>query len=137
MNAETGHMQEQRASLLAVEARHLQRIYRRGQQAVRALDQVVLIVRRDRGECAIALIGHLDLGALDLDGLHLARIHLGQELRIGQVVRRVRPAATGHHAVEADHDDDDDAPDHHIAEVHKRTVPKEAMRPEVRIDADS
>ncbi|MFZ4850157.1 MAG: ABC transporter ATP-binding protein, partial [Caldilinea sp.] len=44
MDAGSGQMQVRRGSLLAVEARQLQRVYRRGQQEVRALDGVDLAV---------------------------------------------------------------------------------------------
>jgi ABC-type lipoprotein export system ATPase subunit len=71
MDAESGQMQARRGSLLAVEARQLQRVYRRGQQEVRALDGVDLAVEAGQfvaikgrsGSCKTTLLNCI--GALD------------------------------------------------------------------------
>jgi hypothetical protein len=79
--------------------------------ALQALDQLILVGRGDRGVDLAALVADLDGGAADHRGLHLAGVHARQKLRIADLAVRGRLPAAGHHAVEADQDDDDDAPD--------------------------
>ena len=84
-----------------------------------ALDQVFLIAGRHGRERLARVVLDLDGGAAKCRSLDLAGVHPLQQLGIGDLAGRAsRLTAAGHHAVQPDEHDNNDAPNGEITQVH-------------------